>query len=295
MKKIFLVLLLITLSIPVVLADSGLDASYDSSNSLVGSLMSGSTSGLSVMGELVSASPNDADYIEYRIVLAIFTLLIIYIFSCIQINKINRRKTKKILTSILFSLIPTIIYSLFIFLFKLPLILYMLVLIIYIIITLIIIKINVKKRLQKQLDKVYSLDKKFDLEKFNIEAFNIYKDIQISWMNFKLDDVKKLLSEDIYNKYSEKLKKLKEDKQKNIMDNIKYKKNKITNIEIENNNVIIECIMDITCNDYIINNEEKIVKGKKDKICKYKYKLVFSKNIKTNEYVLIEKKMKEQK
>ena len=44
-------------------------------------------------------------------------------------------------------------------------------------------------------------------------------------------------------------------------------------------------------NDEIIDDKDKVVKGKKDKVQKYTYKLVFNKDLNTNKYVLVEKKI----
>ena len=63
---------------------------------------------------------------------------------------------------------------------------------------------------------------------------------------------------------------------------------------IENNIETIECEMQVTCIDYIIDNEEKLIKGKKDKFCNYTYRLVFNKDLSNNKYTLIEKKMLKQ-
>ena len=114
-------------------------------------------------------------------------------------------------------------------------------------------------------------------------------------MNFELDSIKDIISEEIYNKYQTQLEKLKADKKKNIMEDIQYKSNKITDIKIENNIEIVECEMKVTCYDYIINNEEKVVKGKKDKKINYLYSLTFNKNLNDNKYILVGKRMLKQK
>ena len=50
--------------------------------------------------------------------------------------------------------------------------------------------------------------------------------------------------------------------------------------------------MKVSCYYYILENEDKVVKGKRDKVYKYKYELVFNKNLKDNKYVLVSKKIK---
>jgi len=99
----------------------------------------------------------------------------------------------------------------------------------------------------------------------------------------------------MFEQYIKQLEEIQKDKRKNIMSNIDFVSNEITNIKIENKIEVIECLMKVTCNDYIIDENEKVVKGKKEKLHTYKYKLVFNKDLKTNKYTLVKKKMNSQK
>lgn len=293
LKQIFILILLSIISIPVIVnADSGFDSNYGSSTSTGEAIMSAGSSSLSFAGKLISVQPNDKDYQACHIILSIICIIILYIVACIYIFKLDRTKKKnikKVLALLGIGLIPTLIFSLICFLTKLQLILYIFILLIIIIPYIIISKSILKKRLKNKILKL----KDFDQDKFNQEVFGIYKDIQIAWMNFDYKKLKELVSKEIYDKYEKQLEELKSKNQKNIMDNIEFKSNKITDVIINDN--IIECEMNITCIDYIIENDDKLIKGKKDKICNYTYRLVFTKDLKNNKYKLIEKKMLKQK
>ncbi|MBR5662492.1 MAG: TIM44-like domain-containing protein [Bacilli bacterium] len=297
MKKIkqtfILILLLCITMMPVVVnADSGLDAKYtdaSSGESIFGAL----SSGFSFTGKLLKAKPGDKDFSSSHIIGAIICIITFYIFTSRYIFKIDgtkHKKTKIIFTLLGISLIPTILFSLFCFLVKTYLILYIILLIIYIIIFKIITKIITKNRFNNKLSKL----KDFDKDEFNTKAFELYKDIQISWMNFDTTKLKELVTSDIYEDYKTKLDKLKTDCEKNIMDNILFKSNKITDIIFDDNKKLIECELNVTCSDYIINKEEKVVKGKKDKVNDYKYRLVID-ITNSKKYVLVEKKILKQK
>ena len=291
-KSLILILLICITSIPMIVnADSGFDAKYDatSGESIFGAL----SSGFSFTGELLKSKPGDKDFETVHMIGSIICIIVFYIFTSRYIFKIEgtkHKKTKKILSLLGISLIPTALFTLLCFMFKTYLIIYIFLLIIYIIIFKIITKIITKKRFNNKLIKLGSFDK----ETFSNKTFNLYKDIQISWMNFDTKKLKELVSNDIYDNYKLKLDKLKSDNQKNIMDNINYKLCKITDIMFENDKQLIECELTVTCIDYIINNEEKVIKGKKDKICNYKYRLVIDITNKNN-YVLNEKKILKQK
>ena len=293
-KRVFLFLPLVCIiSIPkVVYADSGLDAKYSDASSGE-SIISALSSGFSFTGELLKAKPGDKEFNTVHIIGAIICIIIFYVFTSRYIFKIDHTKHKnkrKVLTLLGISLVLTILFSLFCFLVKTYLILYIFLLIIYIIIFKIITKIITKNRFKNKLSKL----KDFDKDEFSNKSFELYKDIQISWMNFDTNKLKKLVSSNIYEDYKTKLEKLKKDEEKNVMDNILFKSNKITDVMFDDNKQLIECELNVTCNDYIINKEEKVVKGKKDKVNNYNYRLVIDITNPKN-YILVEKKILKQK
>ena len=289
---IFLLLLCIT-SIPMIVnADSGFDAKY-TDGSAGESIISGLSSGFSFTGKLLKSKPGDKDFNTVHMIGSIICIIVFCAFTARYIFKIEGTKyknKKKVLMLLGISMVPTILFALLCFIVKTYLILYIFLLLIYILIFKIITKIIVNKRFKSKL----LILKDFDKELFSTKAFELYKDIQISWMNFDTKKLKDLVSRKIYDDYKTKLDKLKSDEQKNIMDNIKYKSNRITDIIIDGNKQYIECELNITCNDYVINKEEKVIKGKKDKTNNYKYKLVIDITDK-DKYVLNEKKILKQK
>ena len=293
-KKIFNVLVLLSLwLIPnVVIADSGLDSDYKSSGSIIGGLIEVFFS----LGEIIGAKPGSEDYVVLRAIIAVICIIIFLIVTAIHIFKFGKKKKdkKEILIKLGISLIPTIIYSIICFGADLQLVLYIFILVIYIIALIITVKTMLKKQLIKEINMLKELDKSFNEEEFSNEAFNNYKEIQLAWCNFEIDKVKELISEEMYNKYTQKLEELKDKKQRNIMNEIECKSTKITNVSVDND-IEIECEMEVDCYDYIIDDTEKVIKGKKDKKINYKYKLTFIKNIKNSKYILVEKKLSKTK
>lgn len=75
------------------------------------------------------------------------------------------------------------------------------------------------------------------------------------------------------------------------MDEIEFKSNNIVYINVEDNIEKVICEMNVSCYDYIINNEEKVIKGEKDKKYDYTYRLSFNKNLKDNKLILEDKKL----
>lgn len=273
-------------------ADSGLEASYGSGSdsSAIGSL----SSVASPVFKLIAAQPGDEDYAIYHIIIAVICIIVFLVFTTIFSLKINDKRKKNIAIFGI-SLIPTLFFSLICLLTKLPLFIYALLLIPYIIIFKIVSDKKFKKRLKEKINEIYRIDKDFNIDFTNSRTFDIYRNLQLAWSSFDLNMVKDSISEDIYNKYQKKLDELKKDKQRNVMDEIELVSNELTNIDLVNDTEVIECKMVVTCIDYIIDENNKIVKGKKDKKRTYTYKLVFNRDIETDKYILIEKKLKKEK
>lgn len=294
-SKIFYSMVVIALFIfnrAIVLADSGLDSNYESSDPGTGSIINAVFSLFSPLCQLLAEQPGSEDYNACHIIVAIISIVIFCSVTLVYMFKIDFRKTKKSIIKWAIGLIATIIFSIICFVTKLQLIVYVFILIIYIIPFIIISKKIIKKKTQRYIAEAKEIDKDFSEDKFSEEAFSIYNKVQLAWMNFKLDEVKNLLSEDMYNQYQKQLEELKEKNQKNIMDQIEYKSNKIVDINIIDGIETIKCHMDVTCHDYIIDDKEKVIKGKKDAKYNYVYELDFMKNLSDNKYILIKKKMK---
>jgi len=290
--NIFLILMVFFNSTIIVNADSGLDSSYKDS-SIVGVLLEAIFNSLSFIIKLVTTKPNEEDYSNCHIITLIICLIFIYIFTNINIFKLDKRKkiSKEVIKLLLISLIPVFIFSIICLLTKFYLIIYFLITIIYIIIFMIVIKNIIKNKISSQLNEVKNIDKKFNIDEFNNKAFDIYKRVQIAWSLFKLNDIKDIISDNLYKTYEDKLSELKNNNQKNVMDEIEFKSNNIVYINVEDNTEKVICEMNVSCYDYIINNEEKVIKGEKDKKYDYTYRLSFSKNLKDNKLILEDKKL----
>ena len=101
-------------------------------------------------------------------------------------------------------------------------------------------------------------------------------------MNFNLDTIKNLVSDEIYNMYSMQLDTLKVKGQQSIMSDIKYIDSYISKVSIENNIETIESILKVTRYDYIVNKKNKVIRGNKYKKMTYIYILTFTKNLSQN-------------
>lgn len=113
-------------------------------------------------------------------------------------------------------------------------------------------------------------------KKLEIEAFNIYKQIQFAWMNFDEETIRKCTTDEMYNMYLMQLDTLKVKNQKNIMYDIKYINSNIKERYEENGQETIVMNMNVSCYDFIIDTKtNKVVRGSSSKLNIYSYELTF--------------------
>lgn len=128
-------------------------------------------------------------------------------------------------------------------------------------------------------DKVKRILPNFDEKRFIDQAYEIYKDIQVAWMDFDYETLRKLTTDELYNLYHSQLVALSVKKQKNIMKDFKLFGAKITNVEHNNASISIKINMQIECTDYVIDKNEKVVRGDANDRMFYNYEMTFTKGL----------------
>lgn len=113
-------------------------------------------------------------------------------------------------------------------------------------------------------------------------AFTKLKELKIAKMNNDFETIKKITTNEIYDLYNRQIKTLEENKQKNIVQDIKYLQSYITNI----NDNIINLRMVIECYDFVIDNKNRTIKGKDNKKVMQTYEIEI---INSNDNCIIQK------
>ena len=115
------------------------------------------------------------------------------------------------------------------------------------------------------------------------EAYNIYIDVQLAWMNDTLDDVKNIISDEIYNQYQAQLSTLRVKKQQNIMNDFSYIDGYIVDIKETKKVCYIKVMMSVNCKDYLINKTNgKVIRGDSRRTNYYRYSLIFMLGLNNN-------------
>lgn len=121
----------------------------------------------------------------------------------------------------------------------------------------------------------------FDKEQFIQEGYKIYLDVQNAWMNFDLDKVKSIVSNELLAQYESQLATLEVKGEQNIMEDFKMEYAVLQNVLVENDTIDLTVVYCIKFKDYIINQSTKeVLRGNKNKINTVTYEMHFRKELK---------------
>ncbi len=115
----------------------------------------------------------------------------------------------------------------------------------------------------------------FNKQRFLNDAYQTYLNVQKAWSNFDTKALRNMLSDELYNTYNSQLKVLKAKKQKNVMSDFVMESIDINSINLEGEKVTLSCILRVNFYDYIVDSEEKIVRGTNTKKVDITYELTF--------------------
>ncbi len=111
------------------------------------------------------------------------------------------------------------------------------------------------------------------------EAYEIYVKIQEAWSKNDIEDVRSLLSPEMYNMYSSQIKTMIRKKQRNAMSDFKFVKGAIHEYQNIDGQDRYTVILQVLCKDYMINDEtNKVIRGSSKKTNDYIYSLTFVKD-----------------
>lgn len=120
----------------------------------------------------------------------------------------------------------------------------------------------------------------FNKEYFLQDGYNIYYKVQEAWMNFKLDDVKDIITNQLYSMYSSQLETLKVKGEQNIMQDFVLKKSFLKDAIVQNNILTVKTGYIIEFYDYIIEQlTGEVVRGFADRKVRITYEMSFRKTL----------------
>lgn len=134
-------------------------------------------------------------------------------------------------------------------------------------------EISIEEQVQKYIPD-------FDKEQFLYEGFKIYCDVQMAWMNFNLDSVKDVITDEMYNMYESQLQTLQVKGEQNIMGQFVPHYSELTDLSIQNDTITLTTMHTIELYDFIIKQSTgKVLRGSSTKKMKVTYEMKFRKSL----------------
>ena len=131
------------------------------------------------------------------------------------------------------------------------------------------------------INKIKQVLPDFDSSAFRMQVFSMYKKIEIAWMNFDYENLRKYTTDELYNQNHSQLIALQVKKQKNIMKDFELKSFEIVGMERIENTIALKVRMTVECFDYVVDKENKVVRGTDKQKMVYDYEMTFVKGMDT--------------
>lgn len=128
-------------------------------------------------------------------------------------------------------------------------------------------------------DEIKSVLPDFNMETFKSTAFEIYKNLQIAWMDFDYDTLRKFTTDELYNMYHSQLVALSVKKQKNIMKDFTLDGMDIIGMEHNEKSISLKVRATIRCYDYVVDENMNVVRGNSVSKVTYNYHMTFVKGL----------------
>lgn len=120
----------------------------------------------------------------------------------------------------------------------------------------------------------------FNKYQFLRDGFGIYKDVQDAWMNFKLEDVKDKLTDELYNMYESQLATLEVKGERNVMKDITMQRSYLKDVTNQNGILTITTGYIIDQYDYIDEpNTGRLIRGNSSQKMRVVYEMKFRMSI----------------
>ncbi len=126
----------------------------------------------------------------------------------------------------------------------------------------------------------------FNKDDFYKEIFNNFVTIRTSYSNFKYDELKELLTEELYDRYNSLLKKMESKNKKNILKDFTLNKIVLDEFKVTNENYVFKLRLDVSYIDYLITKKGTIIDGSDTNKTTSIYKLIFNRSFKSHKYIL---------
>ena len=119
----------------------------------------------------------------------------------------------------------------------------------------------------------------FSEEEFIDVACSVYENVQEAWMNLDKKTMHSLVTNPLFNTYCVQMNSLMMKNERNIMKDFEYLTYRIDGMEISNNTVSLYVNLKLKCYDYVVDKDNRTVRGNDNCKVWYNYLMVFTRSI----------------
>jgi hypothetical protein len=131
-------------------------------------------------------------------------------------------------------------------------------------------------------DEVNAIDSSINIDEFMKQSFDLFVKIQEAWENFKYDELRDLLSDELFNNYKMQLETLELESGKNIMDDYTYVDGGIISINKTDLTEEVKIKLHVRMKDYVIDTTDNSVRhGDPAKIMDNNYIITLERSIRS--------------
>jgi DNA-directed RNA polymerase subunit RPC12/RpoP len=150
-------------------------------------------------------------------------------------------------------------------------------------------KVNVTKKeiiRPNVANKIKMIKPDFKEDEFLKEGFNIYKDVQVAWMNFDLESVRNLITDEMFNMYQSQLAVMEASNEQNIMKDMIMQDGYIVDAVDQNGVLTIVTQYIIDQYDYVADRTTgKLIRGESKYKMRVEYLMKFRLNIDASQVI----------
>ena len=129
-------------------------------------------------------------------------------------------------------------------------------------------------------DRVDKIDPSINIEKTLKEVFDLFTKVQDAWSEFKYDELRKYLSDELFNNYKMQLETLELEDGKNVMGDYKYISGGIISIDKKKDLEELRVKLHVEMKDYVINTKtNKVTHGEKNGIMDNTYIITLERSL----------------
>lgn len=141
---------------------------------------------------------------------------------------------------------------------------------------------RVKKKILETQNKIFNEIPNFDFERFYDQVFTIFNEVEEARSNFEYENLRKLVSLELYDKYYSELSSYEKDNKKYNMKDCILEDIYLTDFTKDEKEYTIKLVMKTSQYESVVNGKGNVISGSQDKRVNRRYNIILTKPINDN-------------